>query len=111
MEKIFRYTSDSRPIVLCEGIMKMFVILRALYDLNRVGVKPTSHAISNLTEMTVYKARKYCHSLGEIGLVKWESVHHRANVSKRLYTLTSRGRDVLIAYTDPDVSVWQEEQA
>jgi Mn-dependent DtxR family transcriptional regulator len=109
MKQFSRYTHDKRPKTLSEDVMRVFDALRAIYDLNRVGVEATATALSRTLGISVYRVRKLVHSLHEIGLTDWTAVKHRRNVTKRLYRLTPKGRDVLIAFQDDLPSVWKSE--
>lgn len=78
--------------------MKMFNVLRVIWNLNRVGVAATANTCADTLGISRYRARKIAHSCAEIDLVSWVSTFHRPNVNKRSYYLTDRGRCVLLAY-------------
>lgn len=104
MQRFFRYTVDNRPTILSEDVMKLFEVLRVIWDLNRAGAETTTHTCSSLLGISRYRFRKIAHSAAEIDLVNWKTVPHRPNVDKRDYYLTDKGRVVLLAYEGKPLS-------
>jgi DNA-binding IclR family transcriptional regulator len=80
--------------------MKIFAVLDCLLWWGRAKQPCTATAVANQVGVSTYRARKILHSLHELGLVDWDLIPHRPNVTKRAYRTTVRGRAVLAAYED-----------